>query len=243
MKEQDLENGSAFLAGAGLNLCAVLDCATLPAETEEVILAAGVPLADYRRLMLIGHGGRQMWSALQDWGMKTADPVDHYSTVITRQFIHDYLHNPPTFWLYPNTPYLIPLQQLGQLAGWSAPSPLGQGINPTYGVWFAYRTAFLTTLELPPRTSPPQPVPCAGCSAKPCIQACPVGAVQLDSFNIDACVKHRLRPHSPCADRCLARIACPYFPEHRYTLPQIQYHYGRSLSSLQAWNPAPFALE
>ena len=28
---------------------------------------------------------------------------------------------------------------------------------------------------------------------------------------------------------------CPYFPEHRCTLPQIQYHYGRSLSSLRAW--------
>ena len=166
MNEQKLESGIAFLAGTGLNLFAVLDCAALPAETEEGMLAAGVPLADYRRLVLTGHGGRQMWSALQAWGMKTADPVDHYSTIMTRQFIHDTLHNPPTLWLYPNTPYLVPLQQLGRLAGWSSPSPLGQGINPTFGVWFAYRTAFLTTLELPLRAAPPQAAPCAICSAR-----------------------------------------------------------------------------
>ncbi len=235
MNDQNLERGIAFLAEAGLNLFAILDCAALPAQTEEAMLAAGTPLADYRRLLLIGHGGRQMWSALQERGMEPADPVDHYSTLITRRFIHDTLHDPPTLWLYPNSPYLIPLQQLGQLAGWSSPSPLGQGINATYGVWFAYRAAFLTTLELPLRSAPPQPAPCDSCTDKPCIQTCPVSAVQPEQFAVDTCVQHRLAPHSSCSDRCLARIACPFFPQHRYTLPQIQYHYGRSLTSLRAW--------
>ena len=28
------------------------------------------------------------------------------------------------------------------------------------------------------------------------------------------------------------------FPEHRYTLPQIQYHYNHSLTTLRAWYEA-----
>jgi epoxyqueuosine reductase len=127
------------------------------------------------------------------------------------------------------------LQQLGELAGWSHPSPLGQGINPTYGVWFAYRAVFLTTAELPLTGGAPRPSPCDACLDKPCLSACPAGAVQPARFDIDGCANYRLQPASPCADRCLARMACPYFPEHRYSLEQIRYHYGRSLETLAAW--------
>jgi hypothetical protein len=235
VNDQELQAGASFLAEAGLTLFAILDCAALPAETSEAMLSAEIPLANYRRLVLIGHGGRRMWAELHTWGINTGDPIDHYSTVMTRQFIRDYLHNPPTLWLYPNTPYLVPLQQLGQLACWSHPSPLGQGIHPVYGVWFAYRAAFLTTLDLPLRTDPPQISPCESCADKPCFRACPVGAVQLNRFDVNSCAHHRLRPGSFCADRCLARLACPVFPEHRYTLPQIQYHYRHSLTVLRAW--------
>lgn len=234
-KQNNLLAGVTFLAEAGLNLFAILDCTTLPTTIRDMLLASGVPLTGYPRLVLIGHGGRRMWTALQAWGMKTADPVDHYSMTLTRQFIQTYLHAPPVFWLYPNTPYLVPLQQLGRLAGWSHASPLGQGIHPVYGVWFAYRAAFLTTAELPVLTEPDQPSPCELCADKPCIRACPVGAVGVGKFDVDSCAHHRLRSYSRCADRCLARMACPFFPGHQYTLPQIQYHYGRSLATLRAW--------
>jgi epoxyqueuosine reductase len=235
MKQSEMTGGIAFLSDAGLNLLAVLDCAALPEPITALMLTSGVPLSAYRQLVLLGHGGQQLWAALQKWGMKTADPVDHYTRAITRQFLHDYLGNPPDCWLYPQTDYLVPLQQLGALAGWSYPSPLGQGIHPEFGVWFAYRAAFLTTAELPLRLEPERPSPCASCTAKPCITACPVGAVQPDRFAIDGCARYRLRADSPCADRCLARLACPFFPEHRYTLPQIQYHYRHSWDSLRDW--------
>ena len=54
MNDQKLEAGAHFLAEAGLNLFAILDCATLPAETSKAMLIADIPLADYRRLVLIG---------------------------------------------------------------------------------------------------------------------------------------------------------------------------------------------
>ncbi|MBK8989601.1 MAG: hypothetical protein IPM39_26680 [Chloroflexi bacterium] len=233
-----LNAGLAFLAQAGLNLFAALDCATLPASIAQSLVAYGIPLTDYQRLVLVGHGGRRLWAALQASGPQTADPVDHYSVTVTRQFLRDYLADPPVLWLYPDTTYLVPLQQLGQLAGWSYPSPLGQGIHPEYGVWFAYRAAFLTPLALPFHSTPPQSAPCDGCRDKPCIHACPVGAAQPERFDGDSCARYRLCAPSPCADRCLARLACPFFPEHRYTLPQIQYHYGHSLATLRAWYEA-----
>jgi epoxyqueuosine reductase len=232
---KNLQEGIHFLADGGLNLLAVFDCAALPEEAAQIMVGSGVPLADYRRLVLIGHGGRRMWETLQERGMETADPVDHYSVSLTRQFIHNYLDDMPVLWLYPGAEFVIPLQQLGEAAGWSYPSPLGSGISPVYGVWFAYRAAFLIDADLPLVNEDPAPSPCDSCLDKPCIQSCPVGAVQPEVFDIEGCVRHRLGPDSPCADRCLARMACPYFPEQRYSLEQIRYHYGRSLDTLREW--------
>jgi len=231
----NFQEGRRFLAAGGLNMLAVLACADLPQQAAQLMLDSAVPLADYRRLVLVGHGGRRMWQALQERGLDTADPVDNYSITLTWEFIHDYLDGAPVHWLYPNTEYIIPLQQLGAAAGWSYPSPLGTGISPVYGVWFAYRAAFLTNGDLPLLQDDPAPSPCNTCLEKPCIKACPVGAVRLDAFDINGCVSYRLQPVSPCADRCLARLACPFFPQHRYSLPQIQYHYGRSLIDLRVW--------
>jgi hypothetical protein len=113
---------------------------------------------------------------------------------------------------------------------------LGQGINAEFGVWFAYRTAFLTTAVLPIIITPPTLSPCDSCVEKPCLSACPVGATAENGrFAINRCAPHRLQPNSPCADRCLARIACPIAPEHHYTLPQIQYHYRDSLETLKKY--------
>jgi hypothetical protein len=231
----NLQKGSWFLADRGLNLLAVLNCAEMPEPVVQMMVGSGVPLAEYRRLVLVGHGGRRMWQALQERGKDTADPVDAYSIALTRQFIRDYLDDAQSHWLYPDTDYIVPLQQLGEAAGWSYPSPLGSGISPVYGVWFAYRAAFLTNADLPLLQDDPAASPCSTCVEKPCITTCPVGAVRADDFGITECVSFRLQPASPCADRCLARLACPFFPQHRYSLEQIQYHYGRSLADLRDW--------
>ncbi len=223
----NIERGFQFLAAGGLNLAAVFDCAMLP--TNMLTMTDDVPWNAYQRLVLVGHGGRRMWEALQEKGMAENDPVDSYSRDLTQQFIHRYLDNPKTYWLYPSTPHLVPLQQLGALAGWSHPSPLGLGISPVFGVWFAYRAAFLVDADLPLRQVLHRPSPCDSCVDKPCISTCPVGAVKMGAFDVAGCWGYRSQPQSPCQDRCLSRMACPYFPEHRYSLAQIQYHYGISL--------------
>lgn len=229
LDQKRVEQGVYFLAEQGLNLVAFLDCATLPADIKQALSNEGIPLQKYATLVLVGHAGRQLWPALQTFGMKTDDPVDHFSQVMTTRFIADFLNSPSVLWLYPKA-FVIPLQKLGQLAGWSHPSPLGLGINATYGLWFAYRTAFLTTLPLPPRQDPLPPSPCDSCRDKPCFNACPAQAVQgIGQFKLGPCLTFRHQTASPCQDRCLARLACPVGTEHCYNMKQIKYHYRQSL--------------
>lgn len=230
-----IEDGIQFLAAGGLNLFACLDCASFPEKLGRQLLAAGAPLADYGRLILTGHGGRRLWQQLQQVDMSHPDPVDNYSLRLTRQFIHDYLDDADHLILYPGDPYFIPLQQLGELAGWGRPSPLGQSIHPEFGVWFAHRTAFLINADLPVIRSEKRPRPCDSCAEKPCLTTCPVEAVQPAHFDISTCADFRIQPQSVCADRCLARMACPVAPQHRYTLEQIQYHYRQSLAIMRMY--------
>ncbi|MDA0244186.1 MAG: hypothetical protein OT477_12280 [Chloroflexi bacterium] len=229
-----LEAGKTFLAENGLNLWAFLDCATLPEPIQRQFKVSNIPLEKYNRLVLLGHGGPRFWQALAEYGHITPNPVDYFSTTITRRFITDYLVSPPIYWLYPSQ-LIIPLQQLGELAHWAHPSPLGLGISPQYGVWFAYRTAFLAIADVPVGSSETAaPSPCHTCLDKPCQTACPAGAVdEPHQFGLQDCARYRLQPDSSCGDRCLARLACPVAAEHKYGLPQVQYHYGRSLITLQ----------
>ncbi|MCB8946264.1 MAG: hypothetical protein H6658_21165 [Ardenticatenaceae bacterium] len=229
MMKRMWQEGLTFLAENGLNLAAVFDCAVLPE-------AMGVPVSGYKRLLLLGHGGRRFWRAFNEFGWQTADPIDHFSIHLTETCLRDYLGNPPYLRLYPLTEHIVPLPRLGELAGWCHPSPLGLGISPTYGLWFAYRTAYLVDADLPLAPFSLPPSPCHTCADKPCITTCPASAVRLaEGFDVFKCSHFRLEESSPCQDRCLARLACPVAPEHCYTLAQVQYHYGRSLQTIREY--------
>lgn len=222
--------GREFLQGQGLNLCAVFDCRTLPESITAPLRAQNIPLAHYARLVLIGNAGTALWPALLRFGLFTDDPLDYYSRTRTLEFGERYLDDPAPLLLFPQA-YNVPLQRLGTLAGWQQPSPLGLGIHPVYGLWFAYRAAFLSTLPLPLTCEPVRPSPCTDCRDRPCASACPAGAIG-PVFDLPTCADFRLRPDSSCADRCLSRLACPVGAEFRYPVAQIRYHYAHSLKAL-----------
>jgi epoxyqueuosine reductase len=119
----------------------------------------------------------------------------------------------------------FPVTRLGERAGWSHRSPLGLGIHPRFGLWFAYRGVVLLDVELPTVREATTTSPCAGCAERPCVAACPPGAVGGPSgLDLVACVGERERAGAACGGGCLARAACPVGAEHRYSDEQAAHH-------------------
>jgi len=223
-----------LLAERGLNMVAVFALADLPHDIR-ARLAAAADISRFRQVILVAHGGRRLWSALEERGAVGPDPVDHYSVRTLEGWFADELPEVPLEILYPLRDSPVPLVELGTLAGWHHSSPFRIGINDAFGSWFAYRALVLVDSQLPVTASPGYGNPCASCLDTPCIKACPAGAVQKGGFDAPACYDHRLAAGSSCAAQCLARAACPIGRDHAYGPDQTSYHYGRSLDSLRKY--------
>lgn len=225
-------NDSGILAENGLNLQAVFNLADLPPDMLAAIEA--VETTDgYRQVLVFGHGGPRMWQALSvSMEPDEEHPVDCFSVdVVARFFTEENPTNRYTF-LFPQQSNEIPLQWLGRLAGWHHDSPLRIGVNARWGSWFAYRAVALTNTSFTPTAPLLEASPCTSCMDTPCIVACPVATADGD-IKLDACVDERLRVGSPCANTCLARLACPVMAEQRYSQEQIAYHYSHSLETIR----------
>ena len=220
----------AWLSERGLNRQAVFDLADLPAD----ILAALAPQADERQLILLGHGGRRLWACVQAAGASGPDPIDDYTQATLARWFAETLPGKRYRLLYPgNAP--IGLQSLGRLAGWHHATPFMLGIDARWGTWYAYRAALLADTDFPAFSEVDRDNPCLHCSDKPCLAACPAGALDHAAFDLPACIGHRLQPESSCALRCLARCACPVGREHRYDEAQMAHSYGVSLAMLRQY--------
>lgn len=117
-------------------------------------------------------------------------------------------------------------------AGTAHPSPIGPLIHPEYGLWHAYRGAlvFAEAVALPPADggSPP----CETCADKPCLTACPVGAIARDAYDVPACTRHTASAAgADCLDLgCRARHACPVGRAYAHTPPQAAFHMRKFLA-------------
>lgn len=224
------ENIRKSLEFAGFNLFAVLD----PSDVDD----ATIP-SDCESLLLIGSAGADLWRKIPSTYFTGRNPVDEYSALVVETLMHQQLPEGGWKLLYPARSAGAPmpnLQNLGRQAGWHHDSPLGNGINPTYGLWFAYRAVVALPEPLAACLTPPSNSPCVSCADTPCITACPASALAVGSApDLGACVKHRTAVDSVCAENCLARLSCPVAPRWRYADEQISYFYGRSLLSLRQW--------
>lgn len=232
----NLEQGKKMLCAQGLNMFSVLSCNKLPQTFHAAVRQAGLDLLNYPSLILIGHAGNAMWRQLRIQGrLAQSDPVDAFSLFHATRFVNEYLDACPHMVLYPGE-IPIPLQKLGVVAGWQHRSPLGVGINESFGPWFGYRAALLVQAALPEDVLTAGESPCDRCSQQPCVSTCPAGALSAaDSPDVQACVNYRLQQNSPCASQCLARLACPVGRQHRYGDEQLHYFYRRSLGSIKKY--------
>jgi len=220
----------------GLNLHAVLAIDSLPEELHAMLNQACENLDRYQRLVLIGHGGRDLWNAVsaQVLEVESDDPIDTFTVETLTAFFTKHAPEMRYIFLYPGAS-VVPLQQLGELAGWHHPSPFRIGVNSEWGSWFAYRALLLIDAPLDVSQPITQTSPCERCASTPCISACPADALSDSEFSLQRCIDFRLLPDSPCRECCLARLACPVGESHRYPDAQVRYHYSRSLRDLERY--------
>jgi len=227
--------GHEWLAMQGFNLRAVLDVAAFPPELARVWGNAKVKTQPFEKLVLLGMGGPGLWERIRQENCLETELFDLASQKAVLEVCRRFWGGAKPRLLYPGST-LVPLQKLGRWAGWGSPSPLGMDISPVYGPWFAYRAVFLVDAPLQCTKTFTANSPCDDCESKPCIQACPVGAVtRKQSIAMDLCLPQRLADPGGCGVSCRSRLACPVGEKWRYSKDQIRYHGSRSLVSLQQW--------
>jgi epoxyqueuosine reductase len=212
-----------ILKKLGLNIFASVEVSQLPNDILEILTAQNIPYEAEDTLCIIGNGGRDLWEHLTHPLNEMLHPIDNFS-IETMKKLEDNIQI-----IFPHPQWNIPLQRIARFLNISRPSLLGLDINKDFGLWFAFRGAFLTKIKIGEMKYENFNSPCETCETKPCISACPSKAIATkgESFKLNLCADHRLKIASSCADRCLARIACPYQEQHQYKIQQIQYHMTR----------------
>jgi|TARA_Y100000310_G_C20673939_1_gene811786 ferredoxin-like protein FixX len=222
---------TTYLEGEGINLFAVIDLAGLPTDVRAKVAACTQDLDAYSQLLLYGHAGRRFWERLTESEKDSSNRFDEKSVRLISAGLERFAKGSPYKILYPGIAR-VPLQDLGRLSGWHHDSPLGLGIHPTFGLWFAYRGVVLSETTFNPTIPLRDASPCLSCDDDPCISACPAKVLSHDGFDVNKCVSYRLEQASNCASKCIARIACPV-TEHRYAEEQMTYHYSHSLATIK----------
>jgi hypothetical protein len=179
-----------------------------------------------RTLMLVGNGGPAMYRqffAAPEATNGAANPLDTWTKRVLEPIATKYRARP----VFPSDgPPWQPFQRWASRAEGLRASPLGVLIHPTFGLWHAYRAAFLfdQTLALDP--FPGLAHACDRCVDRPCLTACPVTAVTTAGFARFTCADHVAGSDGvDCRLRgCLARRACPVGQEHAYPAEAMEFH-------------------
>ena len=122
----------------------------------------------------------------------------------------------------------VDFRPLATSAELGTPSLLGLVIHPEYGLWVSIRAVLLSTEVLEPTTKNTMQSPCEGCVEKPCISACPAGAVTLSGWSVQQCATFHI-DSKLCSTQCHSRKSCPVGAEHRHSDLQHTYHSNRSI--------------
>ena len=159
-------------------------------------------------LLLIAPEGQRFWSHFTqtpEYRDGQPDPMDRWSVRVlsaVAQSLDAQAFFP--FGISPPHPFFTWAVASGQARS----SPVQWLIHPDQGLWLSFRGAlgFAQPIALPA----PAPAPCEGC-ARPCVTACPVGALTDKGYDLPACHAFLDSPEgADCLNHgCAVRRACP----------------------------------
>lgn len=133
------------------------------------------------------------------------DPLDRWSARVIRALANDLGGQA----LFPfGGPPHQPFFGWAQKSGRAHSSPVGLLVHDRAGLMVSYRGAVGLSYAI---SSPdPAPNPCQTCATKPCLTACPVGALRGTEYDVPACKADLDRDGNDCMARgCAVRRACP----------------------------------
>ncbi len=175
-----------------------------------------------RTLLLIGPAEPGYWAHLRaqaEWG--GPDPVDRWS----RRVIGGIACDLGAKALFPfGGPPWHPFQRWAMRSGRAWESPVRLLVQAEQGLMVSFRGA-LALKQVVADLPPPVARPCDSC-AKPCLAACPVGALTRVGYDLPRCHGYLdTGPGQDCMDQgCAVRRACPLSQTYARMPDHSAYH-------------------
>lgn len=171
-------------------------------------------------------GGRVWWdivTASPEWQDGAPDPIDRWSLRV----LGGLASRLKAIALYPfGGPPHLPFHRWALATGRVWDSPVRLLVGAEAGLWVSFRGALALPFDLP---LPAAARPCDGCADRPCLAACPAGALTGAGYDVPAC--HAFldtAAGSDCLSQgCRVRAACPVSVRHARVAAQSAHHMSR----------------
>lgn len=175
-------------------------------------------------LLLLGPAEPGFWAHLTaqpEWSDGAPDPVDRWSRRVIGGLACDL--GGKAYFPFGGPPYR-PFYAWALRSGRAWRAPVTLLVHDRAGLMVSYRGAIglRERLALPE----PGPCPCESCADRPCLGACPVGALTGAGYDLAACHAFLDTPEgADCLTRgCAVRRACPVSQRYGRVAEQSAYH-------------------
>lgn len=183
----------------------------------------GLP-AGTQTLVMIGPREPGFWPQFTqstEWQDGAPDPMDRWSRRVIGRLACDLGAKA----LFPfGGPPFHPFYRWALRTGRIWDSPVRLLVHDQAGLWVSFRGALALRdrLDLPPLPARP----CDSCATRPCLTACPAGALTGAGYDVPACQAFLARPEGEgCMTQgCAVRRSCPVSAGHARMVDQSAYH-------------------